>query len=331
MWYNLYMTYLFFGSDSERISMYLNSFLNKFFNGEEKEIVKYNAQDTNINEIFNDLCQLSLSFSKRAIVVDNATFLEKKNKYSKTKESKTIKKNDYSKIIKYIDNDEDENTLLIFVTYSSNIDLENSIVKNIDKNNRKLLEALKDSDWPIYIKKYFEKKGKEIEEEAINEIIIRSNNSLKNFTNEAQKLLLFSNKKITLKDVKEVFINNKDISALDLSKALIKKDKKEALEIYKDLRSTQSIEPVQLITLLTSSLIFLDQVSYLKSLNYSNEEVAIKLGVSSGRIYYSTKDLYTISRESIKKALTELYNLDRAIKHNEIDRFYSFEMFLLNF
>ena len=326
------MTYLFFGSDSERIKMYLKNFLNKFFSDSEHNVINFNAQDSLVDDALNELNQLSLSFNKKVVVIDNATYLENKTKYSKSKDARIIKKNDYSNIVRYIKQDNDENILLIFIVYKNEINLENEIVNSINKENRKLLKPLLDEEWPQYVEKYFLKKGFEIDKEAINEIIDRIDKNLNTFIKESEKLVLYcDNKVVTKDDVNLVFSSKKNNDILALSSALIANKKEEALKIYRDLRDLQNIEPVQLIALLTSSLIFLDEVNYLKSLKYTNEEIAVKLKVSTGRIYYATNDLKKVDIDNIKKALHDLYNLDKAIKHNTVDRFYSFEMFILNF
>jgi len=45
----------------------------------------------------------------------------------------------------------------------------------------------------------------------------------------------------------------------------------------------------------------------------------------------SIKDFKNIDVILIKNALESLFLLDKKIKHNEINRFYGFELFLLNF
>ena len=94
---------------------------------------------------------------------------------------------------------------------------------------------------------------------------------------------------------------------------------------------TQNIEPIVLITMMTNSLIFIDAVNYLNKNGYNSNEIATKLNVKPGKIYYALQDIKKLKTENIPKILEKLYQLDKDIKHNEIDRFYNFELFILNF
>ena len=53
--------------------------------------------------------------------------------------------------------------------------------------------------------------------------------------------------------------------------------------------------------------------------------------IKSGKVYYALKDIKYFKKGEISKSLEKLYALDKKIKHNEVDRFYNFELFILNF
>lgn len=325
------MTYLFFSNDSERLNIYLDSFINKFFKDEEKNVVSFNANETSVNEIINECYQLSLAYNKKIVVLKDAIFLKKETKYAKIKKNKILKNNNYELLKKYIIQDNSEDVILILTYDGDDIDKENTIYQAIDSKNKKFLTNLTEADWPIYVKKYFEKREFSIDEEAINEIVLRSNGSLRHFINEAEKLELYCNKKITLCDVKEIFIKPNEDDIFALTKALLKNDKDKALQIYRDLRTTQNIEPITLISIMSNSLILINQIKFLMKQGNNVDEIANLLKVKRGKIYYTLQDSKKINEDSIKKALNDLALLDKKIKHNEVDRFYAFEIFLLNF
>lgn len=86
-----------------------------------------------------------------------------------------------------------------------------------------------------------------------------------------------------------------------------------------------------LISLLTTSLIFIDEVTYLKNDGLSDDSIAQRLGATIYRVFASERNLKSNGNAKIKKALHELYNLDRAIKRSEVDRFLGFEKFVIDF
>ena len=68
----------------------------------------------------------------------------------------------------------------------------------------------------------------------------------------------------------------------------------------------------------------------LKSSHLENETAEI-LGVKPIRVSIARKQMYNVSEKTILKALNDLYNLDYNIKSGSVDRFYAFELFLINF
>ena len=325
------MTYLVFGNDEERIRNYLKSLTKKFFKDEEANVIYFNSGDTPLKEVLDECYQLDLSLSKKMIVYSNCTFLRKKDKYLKVKETKVQKQNDYNKLISYINDDTSNDVLLVLTCESENIDKESEIFTSVPKENRKLLSDISSEEWPVYIKKYFLNKGLTIENDALNELNFRVNGNLTNFLNEAEKLEIYCNESITIKDIYDLTSKPIDDDIFLLTKSLLQRDKSRAIEIFRNLRITQNIEPITLINIMTSNLIFIDEVLYLKSMNKNNQEIATELNVKPGKVYFTLQDSKKLNTKSIKKALNDLCDLDKHIKHSECDRFYSFELFILNF
>ena len=107
-----------------------------------------------------------------------------------------------------------------------------------------------------------------------------------------------------------------------------------ALKEMIDIRETKKEFPffMKLISYLTiTSLILINQIKFLMKQGNNVDEIANLLKVKRGKIYYTLQDSKKINEDSIKKALNDLALLDKKIKHNEVDRFYAFEIFLLNF
>jgi len=313
------MIYLLFGKQSLMIKNNEKKIIASFSN-EEIDKIKINYDESSIEEIIEECNQFSLISEKKVVVVKNASniFLDKGDK------------KEYKELINYIKN-ENELTLLIFEVNEDNINDNNKIVVALKENNKKIvkLKDLSKEDWVLYVRKYFEKRGVTIEEEAINEIAIRSDEDLNVFTNEVNKLLLYKQNFITLKDVKKIFTKPLEENAFDLLNALLKNDKSLAFSIYKDLR-VNNFEVISLISLLTTSLLFYDEVGYLLK-EKKPYEIATILNANQYRVKITCETLVKIGQDRIKKALEELYLLDKQIKHSEIDRFYGFELFLINF
>ena len=63
----------------------------------------------------------------------------------------------------------------------------------------------------------------------------------------------------------------------------------------------------------------------------SNDEIAKETGSSPGRVFITNRNFKKYSIDFLLNTISKLNELDRKIKHSEIDRFYGFELFILNF
>ncbi|MCB9499223.1 MAG: DNA polymerase III subunit delta [Erysipelotrichaceae bacterium] len=320
------MAILLYGNQQMMIKNQLKKLIKEQFSNEnERNVVRFDALETNVEEVVNECCQFSLEFAKKMVILDNAQYFSN----SRTKAKINIS-NKFDILLNYLKN-ENPDCLLVIIVNSSTIALKNEIVSFISKNGKitELKDLTKD-DWPIYVKKYFMLKNIEIDNDAVNEIVLRSNNDLNVFINEATKLILYKNNKITLKDVKTLMMAPLEENSFEILNNLLLNNKENALKIYRDL-SLYNVEPISLIALISTSLIFYDEVYILEKQGLSGDTISSKLNANPYRVRMTLKTLRNVSYKRIRKALDDLYELDRSIKHSEVNRFYNFETFLLNF
>lgn len=320
------MALLLFGNQNLMIKKQLKKIVKDIFNDEEINLVEFNGYENSLDEIKNECDQFSLISDKKVVVVKDAYYLS-----SEKPTKKIAVNNDETNILKYLD-DENSLTTLIFIVNTSKINQKSNLYKKI-KEKGKIYE-LKDvskEEWPLFVKKYFESKNITIEQKAIDEIVIRSQNDLNVFNNEVNKLILYKMNNITYEDVDKIFTKPLEDNAFEFVNALLSDNKEKAYSIYKELRVTNGIEPVILMNLIANQLIFYDLVYTLDKANYSENKIAAKLDAHPYRVKMTLKNLRSFNGGKIKKALNDLYILDKRIKHNEVDRFYNFELFILNF
>ncbi len=320
------MALLLFGNQNLMIKKQLKKIVKDIFNDEEINLVEFNGYENSLDEIKNECDQFSLISDKKVVVVKDAYYLS-----SEKPTKKIVVNNDETNILRYLD-DENSLTTLIFIVNTSKINQKSNLYKKI-KEKGKIYE-LKDvskEEWPLFVKKYFESKNITIEQKAIDEIVIRSQNDLNVFNNEVSKLILYKMNNITYEDVDKIFTKPLEDNAFEFVNALLSDNKEKAYSIYKELRVTNGIEPVILMNLIANQLIFYDLVYTLDKANYSENKIAVKLDAHPYRIKMTLKNLRSFNGCKIKKALNDLYILDKRIKHNEVDRFYNFELFILNF
>lgn len=318
------MIYILFGKQDLMIKKRLNKIINEFFVDDEyKNVIKYDLVQDSIYKVIDECNQLSLQSNKKVVICYNSTFL---------KDSKKDKNNskEFEELKRYINN-ENEDICLAFVLYDDSISDKNDIVNLIkDKGNILEFQEIKKYEWPKYIELYLKKKNIKIDNDALNELALRTNADLNVFTNEVEKLILYTNGNIKLSDVKNIVTKKIEDNVFDILNYLIENNKSKALSVYRDLR-LNNIEPVTLLNIFTNSLIFLDEVLYLFNSGLNANDISKNLNANIYRVNMSLKNLKYLNFGKIKNKLEDLYNLDYKIKHNKIDRFYGFELFIINF
>ena len=281
--------------------------------------VKIDFDNSCIEEIIQEACLLPLGYDRKAVVVDNASFLTKEGK-----------EEDKKKLLECIKETPDEINL-IFILRSEKIDKENIIVSYIEEHGS-ILELLNPSkeQWPVYVKKYFAKRNVEIEPAAVNELVLRVDGDTNRFINEADKLCLYKDK-ITLSDVLLMVAKPLEDDAFQMSNALFKGDNSLALSIYRDLKLLGAKATDALIPMLAAQFRFISEVCFLDVRGLDKGEIARQLGVKEGRVAIALKNSKYLNRRQIAHALDDLYLLDSQIKSGQIDRSYGLELFLINF
>ena len=282
-------------------------------------VSKSDLDNVSFDDALLDATLLPLGYDRKAVVFDNVHFL-----------SKGANKDQVNSILELVSSPSDEIDL-IFIVRASEIDNRSPIVTAIENNGEifQLME-LTAEQWPQYANKYFSDRNVKIDPDATSELISRVNGDLNRFINEANKLCLYKDH-ITLIDVVLMVSKPIEDDAFQMSNALIKGDNALALSIYRDLKLGGSRATDPLIPLLANQFRFISQVFYLYDKGLDKDEIASELHANAYRVKITLQNRRYLSRRDIAHALDDLYYLDYQIKSGQIDRFYGFELFLINF
>ena len=314
------MNYILYGELYPMIRKHLNKILKERLGEvDDFNVTRIDLEESSLEEVAYESSSLPLGYEKKALVVDNCTFL-----------TKDVEKEDEEKVLEILKkstNDID----IIFILRSEKVDNKGKIFNYIKENGQvfEFLNISKD-DWPLYIRKYFKNKNVEITSEAINELSSRVDGDLTRFMNEADKLCLYKNS-ITLADVTLMVAKPLEDDAFQMSNALFRGENGVAISIYRDLKLLGQKFVDALIPMLASQFRFISEVCFLDSKGLEKDDIASELGVSPVRVKIALKNSRSISRRQIANALDKLYNLDLQIKSGQIDRSYGLELFLINF
>ena len=282
-------------------------------------VVRFDLDEDEIDAVIDEASLLPLGYERKAVIVTNCTFLTNGGK-----------KEDKEKIKNLLADSGDE-VDLIFIYNGASIDEKSDIFTYVKEHGQILnFMNITKEEWPLYVKKYFKDRNVEIEPKAVDELVARVDGDLLRFINEADKLCLYKDK-ITVMDVALMVAKPLEDDVFQISNALLRGDNAAALQIFRDLKLLGSRATDTLIPMLANQFRFINQVMFLSNKGLDKKEIALELAVSEGRVYVTLKNSRYLSRQDVAHALDDLYYLDYQIKSGQIDRFYGFELFLINF
>ena len=323
------MIYLITGKQNIRLKSQMKNIVKKSL-GEIDAInfVKHDASLTLVQEIVDDANYLPLGYDHKAVVVDNPYFLLKEKGRNKIESEQN-----YQELIDYINHPDDSCDLIFLVnTSESDVDKKNDVYQAIEKNGQIIaINEPKENQWREVVAHYFKEKWPsiKIDNDAIQELARRTEGDYASLFNNGSKLALYTDH-IHYEDVTLMVTRPLEENAFLLFNYLIDGKNIEAVALYRDLKSS-NVEPVTLISMVANQFRLLNRVSYLSKKHYEPDAIATELAINPIRAKILRKNSMVISQKRINQTLEDLYQLDLQIKSGLVDRFYSFELFLINF
>ena len=296
---------------------------------DEMNFVRYDGNNTLVQEFIDDANYVPLGYDKKVVAVDNCYFLMKPRPRNKIESDQ-----DYKALINYLKNPNPDCDLILTVPNTS-IDTNGEIFKII-KDYGKITE-LKDPDakeWNKYVKvtveEYLKKNpGGRIDSDALLELTDRTAGDIPLLRNSVIKLFLYTNH-VTYEDVILMVTRPLEDNTFQIFNYLLDNKNEQAVGLFRDLR-VNNVEPVTLIGMLANQFRLLNEVVYLSKKGYSNEEIGAELNIKPIRAQILKRQTYSMNEKAIHRTLDDLFNLDLQIKSGLVDRFYAFELFLINF
>ena len=283
---------------------------------EDGEISEYDLEETLLENALEDLDTYSFLSSKKIIIIKNIESI----KYDDFK-------NDMDHLLKYIDNPNKDNLLII----------EAHKLNNTTKISKELKKKCKYISVEVNSKAFIKNllNGYSIDQKTINLIDEYCLSDITKIKQECDKLMNYKldDKKITTKDVEELVVkklgDSRDLT-FAFSRSLALKDKKDALKKYRELLS-YNIEPLNIIGLLASQIRIIYQVKILEDRHMSDKEIAAMLEEKSDYRITKTRELTKFySEEELLDLMKKLSDIDYNIKTTDTDPNTLIELFIVN-
>lgn len=324
------MVHLVFGNQSSEIKKVIKNIAKQNLpERDDMNFVRYDGNNVLIQEIIDDANYVPLGYDHKVVAVDNCYFLMKPKPRNKIEGDQ-----DYKVLISYLKNPNPDCDLILTVPTSA-IDSSLEIIKIIKETGK--VTEIKDPDvkeWNQYVKltvnEYIKKNQNcRIDSDAVMELTDRTSGDIPLLRNSLIKLFLYTDH-VRYEDVILMVTRPLEDNAFQIFNFLLNNEKEKAVGLFRDLQ-VSSVEPVTLISMLGNQFRLLSQVVFLAKKNYTNDEIAMELNIKPIRVQILKRQTYTMSENAIHQTLDDLFNLDLQIKSGLVDRFYAFELFLLNF
>ncbi len=310
--------YLYYGLEQFLIDKEIE-ILKKQNNIEDIDVIKYDLENTKIENVIEDALSISLFGNKKLIIVENAYI------FTGTINKKLIEQN--IDVLKEYINNGSFNNIIVFTILKEKIDERKNIVKLIKEKG-----VVKDFNISNNINKYvFDMfKNYKISNNNVNLLINRVGNNLEILNQEIEKIKTYKDSDLNISedDIKNLTSKNIDTDFFNLIENIVIKNKEKALESYFEIIKYGE-EPIKIIVVLANKFRLIYQALNLYKKGYSSKDISTILGSN----YYAIKKCLENSRNYDNKTLLncilKLANLDIDIKSGKIDKNLGLELFIM--
>ncbi len=280
------------------------------------EINIYDIEETLLEKALEDLDTYSFLSEKKVVIIKNIESI---------KESEFEK--DIEHLIKYIDNPNPDNLLIITARK----------LKSDLKLSKKLKTKCQISKIEVNPKTFIKQQFKDykISQDTINLLEEYCLGDMTKIYNECEKLKNYKSKEkeITKEDIIELVMkklgDSKDL-VFSFTRSLAERDRKTSLKKYKELL-TYNIEPLSFIGLLAGQIRIIYQVKILEKRNLRDKEIADILEEKSDYRIKKTREITRMySEEELLNLMKKLSEIDLKIKTVDTNPNQEIELFIIN-
>ncbi len=312
-------TYLIFGEENYLIDEKIKD-IKDSIKASEDNIITYDLNNDSISSVLIEASTVSMFSDKKLIICDNSAFLCA---------NKSLSEEELEDLTKYLNNPFDD-VYLLFIVREAKVDSRKKITKLINKIS-KVYDCNKIESYKLnnYVFDYIKDKGYSISSSSVELIISKVGYELSNIIKELDKMFIYKgeDKKITKEDIEDVITNNLEKNIFELTNAIVNKEKNKVIKIYQELIKSGE-DPIKLVVTLSNQFRLILQVKIMRNTGYSETEIVSILKEHPYRINLAMRSTY--DEKTLKDLLLKLSSLDYEIVTGKTDKFFGFEMFLLD-
>ena len=314
------MNYLLIGNEIYGQNQRKKQLIEQFVSIDDQMNLTYYNEEAN-----NDISQLIIQCQTyhflsdyRVIVYENPSFIF---------DSKLLDAKQQQALVDYLSNPVETTVFIIVINKTVN---SNSLIyKKISKYFKiEKFDKLSQNDFEKLVRDDLKTNSVNISKDALDLLLSRLDNDVEKYKNELNKLLTYGCE-LDYQDIDYLINQPIENDIFKLTNAINQNDLAASLKVYRDLLTNNKNDVLSIIGLLASQYRSMSQVKLLSQLGYNNAQIAAKLNVSAGSVYYKLRDSLSLSAKELMNKLNQLAILDESIKSGLTEPVSGLELFII--
>ncbi|WP_256760154.1 DNA polymerase III subunit delta [Cohnella sp. WQ 127256] len=317
--------YVCYGTESYIMNEFIERLLEQLVQPEHREmaIVRFDTGETPIDNIIEEAETLPFLVPSKIILVrDNVLF-------AAGKDSAKVEHRPES-LLAYMGHPS-ETTVLVFMVSNEKLDERKKLVKTAKSNDSVIsFSPLQSEELLQWLLKRASNQDRKMGIPAAEEVLRRVGTDMQALAAETDKLCLHAGKggSVTLESVQSLVPMATEQNVFKLTEELAALRTAEAITLYYDLLK-QREEPIKLMALLVRQFRNMLYVKELGSQGYSPQQMASQLGLHPYAVKITGEQARKFSQERLATLLSDLADLDFAMKTGQVEKTLGLELFLL--
>lgn len=317
--------YVIYGTESYLMNEFTDRLLEQAAEPEHRDlaVVRFDTAESPIDAVIDEAETLPFLVPRKIVLVRDGVL------FAAGKESAKIEHRP-ERLTAYLSQPM-ETTILVFHVPHEKLDERKKLVKYVKNADAAIHFApLPAEELQRWVERRAEKQGRRMPAESVEELLKRCGTDMHALAAETDKLCVHAgeNGTVTAAAVRDLVPAAVEQNVFRLTEELAALRTGPALALYHDLLK-QREEPIKLMSLLVRQFRHMLYVKELAGRGYSPQQMAGQLGLHPYAVKITSEQARKFSSERLAKLLSELADLDFAMKTGQVDKALGLELFLL--
>ncbi|WP_058301958.1 DNA polymerase III subunit delta [Gorillibacterium timonense] len=286
-------------------------------------LIRYDLAETPLDAVLEEAETIPFMAERKIVIAANAIFLTGAKDPSKVEHRTDL-------LLAYLGAPA-PHTQLIFTVDAEKLDERKKLVKALkEKKLVKAFTPLSAEELPGWVERRAQKRGIGFERPALDRFVLYTGGQLQAMDSELAKLELFagSDSMITLETVEMLVPRSVEQNVFLLMEDIVSRRLDKAMDQLHELLK-QKEEPIKLVMLMARQFRLILQVKDLYAQGYSQQQTAAHIGSHPYPVKLAAEQGRAYNTEQLKGILTEIADLDYAMKTGRTDKVLGLELLLL--